>query len=150
MKNSDSHIILYAKYHYKRTDVVEDLKRIYSHRNAIDVRYLSTADIASMLFSLYMNLVTDPSFSMGIILSMENFINDLRPDQCWRTGYIWKDNSEGYDIDLAIIYSCLSLLMNIQVKDTEKDKVLIPLDEPDFSILPKNEILTNLHSTEVS
>ncbi len=36
MKNADSHIYLYAKGHYQRGNLIEDLKKIFGERSAID------------------------------------------------------------------------------------------------------------------
>lgn len=49
MKNAESDVILYAKNHYERTDVVEDLKVIYGKRNGVEPKYLQKGNIAGMM-----------------------------------------------------------------------------------------------------
>ena len=53
MKNSNSHVYLYAKGWYKRDpDIFVDLKKIYSLRNGIDIEYMGNRDVLSCLLSL--------------------------------------------------------------------------------------------------
>ena len=71
-KNCDSHVILYAKNHYERGDLITDLKRIYSLRNAIDPEHISKSDILSCLINLVEKFVGTISFisSSRILVSL--------------------------------------------------------------------------------
>jgi len=128
-KNSDSHVILYAKHHYKRTDVVEDLKRIYSLRNGIDPQYLNKRDILRCLLTL-VEKFQDKKFENGYTLS--GFLSDIDPHNVWRVNY---SRDKEYDFEEACIYKCLSVISLSKVKNND-GTVLIPLDARDPDVLP--------------
>ena len=41
MKNSDSQVILYAKGWFKKTDTIEDLRKIYAKRSGMEEKWIS-------------------------------------------------------------------------------------------------------------
>lgn len=135
MKNIHSHIYLYAKGHYERGDVVEDLKIIIGQICATDPEFLSKNDVCHYLTKiafLHMNeLFIDP------LTSFRDFIFDLDPKNCWKVGYrvkVYKESKEPYDFETAVICKCLSV---IQMADVRRgNKILIELDEPDPNLLP--------------
>lgn len=130
-KNCDSHIILYAKNHYKITDTISDLKRIYSLRNAIDVEHIHKKDILRCLINLVEKLRAD-EFEMHF--SLLGFLSDIDPNN----NYFWRNHQiKSYDFDEACIRKCLSLIQCVKVFDGEKE--LLPLDKPNENVLPLRE-----------
>ena len=121
MKNADSHIYLYAKGHYQRGNLIEDLKKIFGERSAIDPEYYSVEDILHVLLGIVCPRIESSYY-------FREFILDLLPINYWRL-----DRGE-YDFEHAVIYKCLSVLRMTQVK--EGSKILIELDDPDPDILP--------------
>ncbi len=121
MKNTDSHVYLYAKGHYKESDLVEDMKKVFGERNAIEPEHITAADITHMLLKIVSPYLKTPHH-------FREFVLDLHPVNYWRL-------SRGtYSFDQAVIRKCLSILRMTQVK--EGDEVLIELDDPDPNILP--------------
>ncbi len=121
MKNADSHVYLYAKGHYKEGDLVEDMKKVFGKRNAIESEYITAADITHMLLKIVSPCMKTP-------YHFKEFVLDLHPLNYWRL-------SRGiYSFEQAVIRKCLSILRMTQVK--EGDEVLIELDDPDPGILP--------------
>ena len=130
-KIPDSHIILYAKHHYQETNLIEDLKKIYSIRNAVDIEYLNTREILANLLDLVEKLIKIPELEIRFTLS--NFISDIDPNSFENRFYIEAEKKE-YNFEEACIKKCLSLIRLMRVyKD---DIQLIPLDEPNENILP--------------
>lgn len=135
MKNCDSHIYLYAKGWYERTDPIEDLKVLYGKRSGIDAEYISISDICFCLITL----VSKHAFKTKH--QIHEFISDIAPDNVWR---VWKFDTNGkggwfgegieYDYWKAVISKCLSILCMVEIKDIENG-----LDEPDYSLLPMSE-----------
>jgi len=133
MKNSNSHVILYSKSWYKKTDTIEDLKIIYGHRSGIEPRFMSKQKIADNLLRLCYKYVKLNSYLFA------DFILSMAPDQRWKHfGY---EKNKDYEFYLSVIERCLSFLSILQIKDNDKDgeliEILVPLDEPDYSILPR-------------
>lgn len=127
-KNHDSHVILYAKHHYQENNVIDDLKKIYSVRNAIEPVYINKRDILRNLLNLVERLIVYPNLEINFSLS--DFINDIDPNNYWRINF---DKTE-YDFEEACIKKCLSIISLIRVL---KDGVeLLSLDEPNENILP--------------
>ena len=121
MKNADSHIYLYAKGHYQKGDLVEDLKRILGERSGIESEHITAADITHMLLKIVSPCIKTP-------YHFKEFVLDLHPLNYWRL-------SRGtYSFEQAVIRKCLSILRGMQVKDG--DEMLIELDDPNPGILP--------------
>jgi len=56
MKNADSQVILHAKNWFKKTDTIEDLRKVYAKRNGMYLEDVSDRDIYEMLTSLVFEL----------------------------------------------------------------------------------------------
>ena len=131
MKNSDSHIYLYAKHHYKRGDIVEDLQKILSKRSALPVECITKEDIILVLSSIvYPEINSKYRF--------RDLLNDILPKNAWIVGGSSKIE-ENKDIELNIIRKFLSIIAHTTIIG-ENGKRLIELDEPDSNILPLNKI----------
>lgn len=122
---ADSHIILYAKGWYKKTDVIKDLQIIYGKRNNISLEFpIPPIEILSMLSDLIVSLdllhggEKFPTF----LLKCFSPLNPLLPYK--NTTTIKK-----------VIEVILSELKFIRVIDNSGEKI-IDLDQPDSSILP--------------
>ena len=134
MKNADSHIYLYAKGWYKKTDVIEDLKIILGERSLLYPEHVSVDDIVSVLSKIAYPYIKDE-------YEFARFLADILPCNSWQYGEKNEKN-----IELNIINKLLSVLSLTTVK--EKDVVIIPLDKPDPNILPLNDILKDIICNE--
>ena len=132
---ADRHVYLYAKGHYKCTNKIKDLQRIFSVRNGIGPEFISAANIANMLLSMAYPYIESKH-------QWEDFIFSLRPSNRWK---YWIESPNEYDFEEAVIGKCLSILAMTTVFDTESKKIIMDLGEPDSSILPlKNANSSNL------
>ena len=129
MKNSDSHIYLYAKNHYKITDTIEDLKKIIAERCGFNAEDVRIGDIQSILTNIAFKAILK---SHNPEHFLEDFIISIDPNNMRRV--ITGQKKEDYDFSLAVIEKSLSVLALTRVRDGEK--VLIELDEPNVNILP--------------
>lgn len=129
MKNSDSHLYLYAKNHYEKTDTIEDLKKIVAERCGLYPEHVSVADIYSILsgiaFKHIMNSGNPEYF-------FKEFLDNVSPINKWLLTSEPEDKN--YDFTISVIESSLSVLRFVKVY--EGDKTLIELDKPDANILP--------------
>ena len=133
MKNSDSHIFLYAKGHYEKDDLIQDMKRIVGEMVNIESKYMCVGDIVQVLLN-----VVHP-----YIRSSHDFINfvlDLQASRYWKltTGSDWElvASNDPYTFEKATIRKCLSILMMIKVHDYATGETFVELDDQDPSILP--------------
>jgi len=141
MKNCDSHVYLYAKGHYKKTNVIEDLKIIYGKRNGIEPEFITLADIVSNLADLTFQYITVNKHSLI------EFISDISPMSCWKIGAepveLYGQKFHSHDsYALAVIKKCLSIL-----RFTSKKSFRNELDYADPSILPlasKDKDISNI------
>lgn len=122
MKNYDSHIYLYAKNWYAKTNPIDDLKILYGKRNGLEPEHVSMNNILSCLFELTLKHLKEP-------WQLKEFITDISPDYFWKISRFGK---EPWDYWKAVISKCLSVLSLTKVSDIENG-----LDETDFTILPK-------------
>ncbi len=123
MKNEHSHLILYAKNWYKRTDVIEDIKQIISVRCGIDKEFISNGNVVDYVSEVVFPFIkTDGGFS--------HFLARIFNGHC----YFGLNPSNTTSIEI-VLKELLSILSIVQVK--EGDKILIDLDKPDYSILPR-------------
>ena len=121
MKNSDSHIWLYAKHWYKVTSYEEDLRIILAHRNGVEPKYITRDIIILILTNIVFPYMTSQKFyelNSMVFLSFRRY--------------------EGFTEFEQFLYELLHILCDIKVKESD-DEILIPLDEPDYNILPKRE-----------
>lgn len=118
MTKYDRHIFLYAKGHYKRNDLIKDMKKIIEKRNGIDVEYITCNDIIDNLSNIAWNYINTEYQFLG-------FINDINPVN----NSIF--TSTPYNFEESIISKCLSILKFQKVVD-----IPFELGKPDPDILP--------------
>jgi hypothetical protein len=130
MKNAYSHLYLYAKHHYKRTNVVEDLKVICGKICGCDPEHMYVDDVMYWcLKTACKHLQEDKKDLLDIF---REFLSDISPDNCWKTGCSYKP----YSFELAVIHKCLSVLSMVSVREPSTNTILLELDEPDPNLLP--------------
>lgn len=119
--NSYSHIYLYAKNWYKRSKKpFKDLQKIYAVRNGIEAKDISRGDILNSVACLaYQHIKSEHCF--------REFIARL----FIKYPYSYTKQSS----DKRCLLALLAIICNIQVKD-EYGNILVPLDKPDYTILP--------------
>lgn len=143
MLNADSHVYLYAKGHYaKSKNMFNDLRKIYAIRNGVDAKDITDWNILEMMLSLtYQHIKSEYAF--------KEFVSHLFKTYRKKTLF----PLFGISTKRKLLKQILITLGLTQVKDGEK--ILIPLDEPDFTILPsqeeytKKELLTHFNLYEV-
>ena len=125
--NSYSHVYLYAKHWYKRTDPIVDMKILIGKRSEIDPIYISVSDIVGQLTDLVWLSITRSGNPSQFF---EEFVNDITFNQeRWKYGAYENDKQE-----VVVINKCLSVL-----SITEKNHIDGELAEPDPNILPLAE-----------
>lgn len=131
-----SHLVLYAKGWYKRTDNVwEDLKKILELDNYTP---FSDNDVYFILLSNLEKSDFDYRFN-----DLKQVMIGIHPSECWKTGYYIKGNNwvkgekelPDYDMPTAFIYYVLS---NLRFLDK---KYWIPVT-PKYKLYPKGESIT--------
>jgi hypothetical protein len=127
-KNADSHIFLYAKYHYKRGNVISDMQHIIGERCALEPEHVDVESIISVLTEVtYPYIKTENQ--------MFEFLKDCFRRASTKCFYVNHETKFGAE---EIINSMLVILGNQKVYDKEGHE-LIELDEPDYDLLPKPE-----------
>lgn len=127
MKNADSQVILYAKNWFKKTDIIEDLRKIYAKRNLMALKHISDEDIYRLLSFLVFDLCIKGKGSCPFT----DLMAEIFRFQDGRFGYSQVTRQKN------VIKKILSMLRLLNIKDD--GKVLIELDKPDYTILPKKE-----------
>lgn len=121
-----SHVTLYAKNWYRKTDsVFEDLRKVLI---LDDYTPFTDADVLVILLKAY-----ERSFQVSLI----DFINDVHQSNCWKVGYYvkgfdWVKNQENlkeYDLYTAIVYKILS---DIRFLNNTQWVIKIPRYSKDF------------------
>lgn len=126
MKNADSHIYLYAKGHYERSpDILQDLKVLVGQRCGIETEDLTVLDIAEVVLAITM------PYLMKSQHQLRNFVLGLDERRYWEVAR----REDPYTFDKALVRRCLSVLSMTTVKG-KNGEILIPLDDPDPTILP--------------
>ena len=59
MTNVDTHIWLYAKHHYVKTDIMDDLTTIFVHRNALTLEHYSEGELEHIIVGQLMYMCND-------------------------------------------------------------------------------------------
>jgi hypothetical protein len=116
--NPYTHIYLYAKHHYHRSDIKEDLRQIVAHQ--VGVPTVSDRHTLYFVLDLVFKHIQSSYTFWG-------FVKQTLPEHRWCIG-------ADEDDDLLTLYlrSCLSVLMMTEVKD-------LNLGDPDPDILPLAE-----------
>jgi hypothetical protein len=121
--NPNTHIYLYAKGHYQKTDnVIDDLKLIISNRNKIPIEHISKIYVINILLKITYFHISNKFNSISLF---SDFVISLAPENHW------KISSKKLEIHEAIIYKCLSILRSVKVVDMPDT-----LGNPDPDILP--------------
>ena len=125
--NCDRHVYLYAKHHYLESkNPFNDLRKIYAVRNGVDKEYITDADILDMVVCLaYQHITNEHQFRSFVFGCFEGYRN-----KCPFMVMLKSINQK------KVLRQLLSVLRFVRVKD-DNMKVLIPLDKPDFTILPQ-------------
>ena len=130
MGNCDSQVILYAKNWFKKTDVMEDLRKIYAKRNGMRFEHINNDDIYEMLTKLFYDICLKENSEYSFNHLMKEIFRFVNKGCSY---------SETTNMKHVIKYY-LVMISNAQVREIKKGKtlkILIELDEPDYSILPK-------------
>lgn len=124
MKNANSHIVLYAKGHYKRSNMMDDLKILVANRSGLEPDQIFDTTVFDVIYNIAYPFLTQ-SFLRSVILDSFGDNNS-------------KFYIEGNDqTSLAqIIERLLVIISMIGVLDDDGNTIY-ELDEPDYSILPK-------------
>jgi hypothetical protein len=124
MKYSYSHVILYCKSWYEKTNTIDDLKIILGVRNGVKPKHIDLNIIWNALFSIIWDY-----YVKGEKYKMIEIFSDF---------FRWKKEM------IVTIEEMIQIMVNkisiIQIKDD--DKILIDLDRPDYTILSKHEMVT--------
>jgi len=131
-----NHIYLYAKNHYERTDLLEDLKVIIGHTYLLDPVFVTKTDVARILLQLTHEYIVQDERSFF------DFIKRINP-----SNLDWYHKMQGveppeYDFELSLIQTCLSTLSLLQVRRTKDDgtwEEIINIGEADPEILPYSQ-----------
>lgn len=119
--NPNTHIYLYAKGHYKETNIIADLKAVIGERARMPVKFVSVDDI----FSVVLPIVFDAICKSG------------NPPHKFQT-FVRDTMGDGF-INETVLYSCMSVLRLEKVEGLD-------LGEADESILP----LSDQHKAKVA
>ena len=140
IKTKLSHVTLYAKKWYKRSENIYDDLRKCLTADGYSGEIYSDTDVLMKLLNEAESLIETPS-------KLFNFHLDIQESQCWRFGYYTKCNfasvgDADYDQNIAIIYWCLDKLNNLNHNE-------FLIKKPDFeNVLPAFDDKT-LESVEV-
>jgi len=117
MKNEDSHIILYAKYHYERSgNIMNDLRKICAHRCCVEERFMPDHNIAQIVLEIALPKIMVNQRNCG------SFIWSVLP-------------ITGIDVHEHLVKRCLVEIMNMKIYDHDGNLIL-ELDDPGPNILP--------------
>ena len=123
------HIYLYAKGHYKRTDVIEDLRKILAERNALEPEDVAKFVILNVVSKLAFNEIKNDDRFQKLIEEFFTYV----PDTDGKTRLYSEDTTL-----IHVINRMLAILANVSVLDNNKNLIL-NLGNPDFKILPKKD-----------
>lgn len=118
------HIWLYAKEHYKRGFMMEDLKILIGHHAALEPKRVSENDILSVMCE-----IVYPYFTSGNVeYKLQTLLKDL----------ILTSQGTKRPLDVGCVVARLLSVIQL-VKTRRGGKEIINLGEPDFNLLPEPE-----------
>jgi len=139
--NPHRHFWFYAKHwydhpYYNSECIIKNLKIIQADYCGCLPEYLTLSNITEMLLK-----IIEPHIQSGKI-DFKDFMFNIHSENCWKIGYSVKckhnswlnkneDQLEEYDYPNAVIFTCLSYMRNLTVKEFGE------LGEPDYNLLPK-------------
>lgn len=128
--NPDTHIYLYAKGFYEKSDLYQDLKTIIGYRSCIEPEHISQTDIVLVLIDIVQYHLQQGNFKGNFL----DFINGISPHSSWKFSDSIKYNQETeYNFYDQLIKKCLS---NLRL--TSIDNIPGKLGKPNPGILPLN------------
>ncbi len=135
--NADSHIYHYAKGKYvMRENPFTDLRKIYAHRNGVKAKFISDGIIFNMLLSLvYEHIKSEREFKSLFVSCFSKYKGEAITPLFIKITTLKK-----------VILELLTVLRFVKVY--ENGKVLIPLDKPNYMILPSIEREKKLNNTQ--
>lgn len=123
-----SHVVLYAKDWYAKTNTVEDLKKCLT-ADGYGGEFFNEDDVITLLLN-QMEYIDDSS------VGLSDFYNDIREENCWHYGYctdknikFFSEHYEPYNIKTAVILWCLSVIRFTETRNYVMVK-------PNFDVLP--------------
>lgn len=124
--NCDSQVYLYAKHWFLESkNPFDDLRKIYAVRNGVNAEHISDADILDMVVCLaYQHITNEHQFRTFVFSCFEGY-RGKSP-----FSVLLKSTTQR-----KVLRQLLKILRFTKVKD-DNMKVLIPLDKPDYTILP--------------
>jgi hypothetical protein len=129
MANSYSHLYLYAKGWYKKTDPIVDTKKIISYRCGIGEQYITSRDVIEQLIDLVFEYIINsgnpPYFFRKFIMNTMFYSDTIKAKY---------GPHENLSVDTIMINECLSVISLEEVKNIKDG-----LCDPDPNILPLSE-----------
>ncbi len=124
------HIWLYAKYHYVRGDLLEDLKIILAERSGIEPKAITTDHVIRTLVEIILEHVPNTR-------SLQRFIGDIISSLTAEESQYLLYGFQNYHKRLSFVVNlCLSQLAIVSTCNS-KGKVVLNLGEADSSIAKK-------------
>lgn len=118
--NPNTHIYLYAKGHYAKNDIIDDLKIIMGHRSMISPENIQMDDIWNVISSLTFKHIVESGNPEN---SFQQFVLKLMP---WDNKIIYNEFWKN------LFSSCLSILRFVRVENLD-------LGKADSNILPLSD-----------
>lgn len=122
--NWNTHFYLYAKGHYMKTDVIEDLKKIFAKRSSIPLECCQVRDVTQVLLGLAWKHITESGNPEHYFVE---FISRLNPVDIWGQER-WSGSVGFWKILLA---DCLSVLRLTKAEGLDlgtADPAVLPLE----------------------
>ena len=128
-----NHVAIYAKHHYERTNLWEDLRKCLT-ADGYSGEWMDKMDVMRVI-SLHVELLP----KKGNSHELTDLLDNISPINCWRIGYYTKDftfQKKGevlpeYDYYEAVVRYYLSRLLGYCVSDFPEK-----LPKADDSVLP--------------
>ena len=125
MEAEHRHIYFYAKGHYKRTDCMDDLRKILSQWSGVALEYYSDDMIYHVVTNMaYLHVTKNPQRFVTFLQKVHDNLLALIGEE---------NNKENYTKHMikATVQSILSMLLVLNVKEINGE-----LGDPDYTILP--------------
>lgn len=136
--NEDRHFYLYAKNWYKQTDLMQDLKTIYSKVYGVETEHIDLNDLLAVLTNLVQFHLMQKAHRF------RELVENILPENTWKIGYKHNkanmygqaniQNAPEYDVRIALLHAHISILHS-----TLKVEFPFELGTPDFTILPEKD-----------
>lgn len=124
--NPNTHIYLYAKGHYVKTDIVKDLKKIIGKRCGIVHTCVSLENVLSILLNIAYDCLEKNGHMKHLFVE---FMKNMYTTNLWKIGA-----KNTVCMEEIILYNCLSQIAMVEV-------IGLDLGEPDSNLLPLTKTL---------